>query len=140
PRGCLLSIGSQMAAYRGLAGMDGGAGSTAGVRPAGGGVDEVFRALGDASRARLVDSLNARSGQRLNERCAGLDMTRQSVSKHLAVLEAANLVSTRRQGREKLHYLNAEPVNAIAERSISQYHRDRVRALADLKTALEQPM
>jgi uncharacterized protein YndB with AHSA1/START domain len=67
-------------------------------------------------------------------------MTRQSVSKHLAVLEAANLVSTRRQGREKLHYLNAEPVNAIAERWISQYHRDRVRALADLKTALEQPV
>jgi uncharacterized protein YndB with AHSA1/START domain len=62
------------------------------------------------------------------------------VSKHLAILEAANLVTTRRQGREKLHYLNAEPVNAIAERWISQYHRERVRALADLKTALEQPM
>jgi uncharacterized protein YndB with AHSA1/START domain/DNA-binding transcriptional ArsR family regulator len=104
------------------------------------GIDEVFRALADPSRRRLLDSLNARNGQRLRELCAGLDMTRQSVSKHLAILEAANLVATRRQGREKLHYLNAEPVNAIAERWISQYHRERVRALADLKTALEQPM
>ena len=102
--------------------------------------DEVFRALADPSRRRLLDSLNARNGQRLRELCAGLDMTRQSVSKHLAILEAANLVTTRRQGREKLHYLNPEPVNAIAERWISQYHRERVRALADLKTALEQPM
>ena len=102
--------------------------------------DEVFRALADPSRRRLLDSLNARNGQRLRELCAGLDMTRQSVSKHLAILAAANLVTTRRQGREKLHYLNAEPVNAIAERWISQYHRERVRALADLKTALEQPM
>ena len=103
-------------------------------------IDEVLRALADPSRRRLLDSLNARNGQRLRELCAGLDMTRQSVSKHLAILEAANLVTTRRQGREKLHYLNAEPVNAVAERWISQYHRERVRALADLKTALEQPM
>jgi uncharacterized protein YndB with AHSA1/START domain/DNA-binding transcriptional ArsR family regulator len=107
---------------------------------AGEGIDGVFRALADPSRRRLLDSLNARNGQRLHELCAGLDMTRQSVSKHLAILEAANLVTTRRQGREKLHYLNAEPVHAIAERWISQYHRERVRALADLKTALEQPM
>ena len=104
------------------------------------GIDEVFRALADPSRRRLLDSLNARNGQSLRELCAGLDMTRQSVSKHLAILEAANLVTTRRQGREKLHYLNAEPINAIAERWISQYHRERVHALADLKTALEQPM
>ena len=68
-------------------------------------------------------------------------MARQSVSKHLAVLEAASLVTTMRRGREKLHYLNAEPINAIAERWISQYDRERVRALADLKTALEdEPM
>src|SRR6266571_1544184 len=68
-------------------------------------------------------------------------MARQSVSKHLAVLEAANLVTTLWRGREKLHYLNAEPINAIAERWINQYHRERVRALADLKTALEsEPM
>jgi len=101
-------------------------------------MDEVFKALADASRRRLLDSLNARNGQSLRELCAGLDMARQSVSKHLAVLEAANLVTTVWRGREKLHYLNAVPINAIAERWISQYDRERVRALADLKTALEQ--
>ena len=102
--------------------------------------DEVFKALADASRRRLLDSLNARNGQSLRELCAGLDMARQSVSKHLAVLEAANLVTTVRRGREKLHYLNAVPINAIAERWINQYDRERARALADLKTALEEPM
>ena len=104
-------------------------------------IDDVFKALADTSRRRLLDSLNARNGQTLRELCAGLDMARQSVSKHLAVLEAANLVTTVWRGREKLHYLNAEPINAIAERWISQYDRERVRALADLKTALEtEPM
>ncbi|MGH8866831.1 MAG: ArsR/SmtB family transcription factor [Actinomycetes bacterium] len=104
-------------------------------------MDEVFKALADASRRRLLDSLNARTGQSLRELCAGLDMTRQSVSKHLAVLETANLVTTVWRGREKLHYLNAEPINAIAERWINRYDRERVRALADLKTALEhKPM
>jgi len=101
-------------------------------------MDEVFRALADPSRRRLLDSLNERSGQTLRELCAGLDMARQSVSKHLAVLEDAGLVVTMRRGREKLHYLNAAPVNAIADRWISQYDRDRVRVLADLKTALEE--
>jgi uncharacterized protein YndB with AHSA1/START domain/DNA-binding transcriptional ArsR family regulator len=101
-------------------------------------MDEVFKALADASRRRLLDSLNASNGQSLRQLCAGLDMARQSVSKHLAVLEAANLVTTVWQGREKLHYLNAAPINAIADRWINQYHRDRVHALADLKTALEQ--
>jgi uncharacterized protein YndB with AHSA1/START domain len=101
-------------------------------------MDEVFKALADASRRRLLDSLNARNGQNLRELCAGLDMARQSVSKHLAVLEAANLVTTLWRGREKLHYLNAAPINAIAERWINQYDRERVRALADLKRALEQ--
>lgn len=100
-------------------------------------MDEVFRALADPSRRRLLDSLNDRNGQTLRELCEGLEMTRQAVSKHLAVLEAANLVTTRRQGREKLHYLNAEPVNAIADRWIHRYDRGRVHALADLKTALE---
>jgi uncharacterized protein YndB with AHSA1/START domain/DNA-binding transcriptional ArsR family regulator len=100
-------------------------------------MDEVFRALADTSRRRLLDSLNARNGQSLRELCIGLDMARQSVSKHLAVLEAASLVTTRWRGREKLHYLNAAPINAIAERWIAQYDRERVRALADLKTALE---
>src|SRR5919198_817619 len=100
-------------------------------------MDEVFKALADPSRRRLLDSLNVRNGQSLRELCAGLDMARQSVSKHLAVLEAANLVTTRRRGREKLHYLNAAPINAIADRWINQYDRERARALADLKAALE---
>lgn len=101
-------------------------------------MDEVFRALADPSRRRLLDRLNARTGQSLRELCAGLDMARQSVSKHLAVLEAANLVTTVWRGREKLHYLNAVPINAIAERWIRQYDRERAGALADLKAALEQ--
>lgn len=104
-------------------------------------MDTVFKALADASRRRLLDSLNARNGQNLRELCAGLDMARQSVSKHLAVLEAANLVTTVWRGREKLHYLNAAPINAIADRWINQYDRERVHALADLKHALEmEPM
>jgi uncharacterized protein YndB with AHSA1/START domain/DNA-binding transcriptional ArsR family regulator len=104
-------------------------------------MDEVFKALADPSRRRLLDRLNVRNGQTLRELCAGLAMARQSVSKHLAVLEAANLVSTRRQGREKLHFLNPVPINAIAERWMTRYDRARVNALADLKHALEiQPM
>ncbi|SCF13536.1 Uncharacterized conserved protein YndB, AHSA1/START domain [Micromonospora viridifaciens] len=101
-------------------------------------MDEVFRALADPSRRRLLDSLNVRNGQSLRELCAGLDMTRQSVSKHLAVLEAAGLVTTTRRGREKLHHLNAAPINAVADRWIGRYHRERARALADLQTALER--
>ena len=77
-------------------------------------MDEVFKALADASRRSLLDRLHARNGQTLNELCDGLDMTRQAVTKHLAILEAANLVSTIRHGREKLHYLNPVPI-----------HRDR---------------
>jgi DNA-binding transcriptional ArsR family regulator/uncharacterized protein YndB with AHSA1/START domain len=100
-------------------------------------MDEVFRALADPSRRQLLDSLNSRNGQTLGELCGQLDMARQSVSKHLAVLEEANLVTTVWRGREKLHYLNAEPINAIAERWIGRYSRERVRALADLKRALE---
>ena len=101
-------------------------------------MDEVFRALADPSRRRLLDSLNERNGQTLRELDSGLDMARQSVSKHLGVLEAANLISTVRRGREKHHYLNAAPINEIAERWITRYDRDRVRALADLKHALEE--
>jgi DNA-binding transcriptional ArsR family regulator len=99
--------------------------------------DGVFRALADPSRRRLLDSLNARNGQTLRELCAGLDMARQSVSKHLALLEAAGLITTVRRGREKLHYLNAAPINEIGERWITRYDRGRVEALADLKRALE---
>src|SRR3954466_12587703 len=98
---------------------------------------DAFRALADPSRRALLDRLNERNGQTLRELCAGLSMARQSVSKHLAVLEAANLVTTVRRGREKLHYLNAAPINEIAERWITRYDRHRVEALADLKRALE---
>src|SRR5215468_10233225 len=99
-------------------------------------IDEVFKALADTSRRRLLDSLNVRNGQSLRELCSGLDMARQSVSKHLAVLEAANLVTTVWRGREKLHYLNAAPINDISERWIDHYEQQRVEALADLKKAL----
>ena len=101
-------------------------------------MNEVFRALADPSRRELLDRLNARNGQTLNELCSGLAIARQSVSKHLAILEEANLVTTVRRGREKLHYLNAAPINEIAERWITHYDRPRVRALADLKRALEE--
>jgi DNA-binding transcriptional ArsR family regulator/uncharacterized protein YndB with AHSA1/START domain len=101
-------------------------------------MDDVFRALGDASRRRLLDSLNARNGQTLRELCEGLDMSRQAVSKHLAVLEGADLVTSVRRGREKFHYLNAAPINDIGERWINHYERGRVEALADLKRALEE--
>ncbi|MFA5885377.1 MAG: metalloregulator ArsR/SmtB family transcription factor [Acidimicrobiia bacterium] len=100
-------------------------------------MDDVFKALGDPSRRRLLDRLNARNGQNLSELCAGMDMTRQSVTKHLEILEAADLVVIVRRGRERLHYLNAAPIHDIADRWIGQYHRERVRALADLKNALE---
>ena len=99
---------------------------------------DVFKALADPSRRQLLDRLHARNGQNLRELSEGLDMARQSVSKHLGILEAANLVTTIRQGREKLHYLNAAPINEIAERWISRYDRERVRALSDLKRALEE--
>lgn len=100
-------------------------------------MDAVFKALADPTRRALLDGLNRRNGQTLRELCAELDMTRQAVTKHLAVLEAAGLVVTVRRGREKLHHLNAAPINDIAERWISSYDRGRVRALANLKQALE---
>ena len=99
---------------------------------------DVFKALADPSRRLLLDRLNDRNGQSLRELSEGLDMARQSVSKHLAILEAANLVTTIRQGREKLHYLNAVPINEIAERWINRYDQERVRTLSDLKRALEE--
>jgi DNA-binding transcriptional ArsR family regulator len=102
------------------------------------GVDAVFKALADPSRRRLLDRLHADNGQTLGQLCEGLDMTRQAVTKHLALLEAANLVVTLWRGREKLHYLNPVPLNEIAERWIGKYERRRVRALNDLKKALEE--
>lgn len=99
----------------------------------------MFRALADASRRRLLDRLHARNGQTLSELCAGLAMTRQAVAKHLAILEAANLVATQWSGREKQHFLNPVPIQAIADRWMRKFERGRVRALADLKRALEVP-
>ena len=99
-------------------------------------MDEVFKALADPSRRLLLDSLNTRNGQSLRDLCAELSMARQSVSKHLAVLEAANLITTVWRGREKLHYLNAEPINAIADRWINQYERCRIWWRWKLRQAL----
>ena len=103
-------------------------------------MDEIFKALADPGRRQLLDSLRAQDGQTLRSLCAEMRMARQSVSKHLAVLEAAGLVVTVRQGREKLHYLNPAPINEIADRWITQYDQPRLEALADLKRALEKPM
>ncbi len=100
-------------------------------------MDEVFKALADPGRRRLLDALFERNGQTLGELCEYLDITRQAVTKHLAILEAANLVVTMRRGREKLHYLNPVPINEIAERWINKYDEPRLQALADLKRALE---
>ena len=105
-------------------------------------MDDVFRALADASRRELLDRLYAHNGQTLNELCArlaasGASMTRQAVSKHLAILEGANLVATVRRGREKLHFLNPVPIHDIAERWIGKYERHRLSALAELKRGLE---
>ena len=101
-------------------------------------LDAVFRALADPVRRQLLDSLHARNGQTLNELCEGHAMTRQAVTKHLAILEDASLVATRRQGREKLHYLNPVPIHEIADRWIGKYERSRLRALSDLKRDLER--
>jgi DNA-binding transcriptional ArsR family regulator/uncharacterized protein YndB with AHSA1/START domain len=100
-------------------------------------MDAVFRALSDPGRRQLLDRLNERNGLTLTELCDGMGMTRQSVTKHLDVLETAGLVTTIRRGREKLHYLNAAPITDIADRWIHHYDRARAKALSDLKTALE---
>src|SRR5258708_6537655 len=101
-------------------------------------MDAVFKALADASRRELLDQLFKNNGQTLGELCGHLDMSRQAVSKHLAILEKAKLVVTLRRGREKLHYLNAVPIHEIYERWIGKYERTHVQALADLKKGLEK--
>jgi DNA-binding transcriptional ArsR family regulator len=100
-------------------------------------MDKVFKALADASRRQLLDRLRADNGQTLGQLCAHLNMTRQAVSKHLLVLEEANLVAVVWRGREKLHYLNPVPIHEIAERWIGKFEQGRLRALADLKKELE---
>lgn len=100
-------------------------------------IDKVFKALADPGRRRLLDRLHADNGQTLGELCGHLEMTRQAVTKHLKLLEAANLVATIWRGREKLHYLNPVPILEIADRWIGKYERGRLHALADLKKHLE---
>jgi DNA-binding transcriptional ArsR family regulator len=100
-------------------------------------MDEVFKALADASRRELLDRLRADNGQTLNDLCARLGMTRQAVSKHLGILEEASLIATVKQGREKLHYLNPVPIHDIAERWIGKFERQRLQALSELKKGLE---
>jgi len=100
-------------------------------------MDAVFKALADPVRRLLLDKLHVRNGQTLSELCQGQDMTRQAVTKHLAVLEQAGLVATQKRGREKLHYLNPVPIHEIADRWIGKYERARLAALADLKRSLE---
>ena len=101
-------------------------------------MDEVFKALADPSRRSLLDRLHTRGGQTLGELCEGIAMTRQAVTKHLAILEEANLVTTLRHGREKLHYLNPVPIHQIGERWIRKFERAKLIALGELKKKLEQ--
>ncbi len=100
-------------------------------------VDDVFKALADPTRRELLDRLRADNGQTLGELCERLAMSRQAVTKHLAILEAANLVATVWRGREKLHFLNPVPIHEIGERWIAKFERGRLDALADLKRNLE---
>jgi DNA-binding transcriptional ArsR family regulator len=99
--------------------------------------EAIFRALADASRRKLLDKLHGKNGQTLGELCEGLRMTRQAVAKHLAVLKRANLVSWKREGRERRHFLNPVPIHQIAERWISKFEQPRLQALANLKKRLE---
>jgi DNA-binding transcriptional ArsR family regulator len=101
-------------------------------------MDKVFKALADPSRRELLDRLFAENGQTLGQLCERLAMTRQAVTKHLVILEEANLVATVRRGREKLHYLNPVPINEIAERWIGKFERRRLQALSEMKKALEE--
>jgi DNA-binding transcriptional ArsR family regulator len=101
-------------------------------------MDLVFKALADPTRRKLLDRLHADNGQTLGELCERLAMTRQAVTKHLVLLEEANLVATVRRGREKLHYLNPVPIHEIAQRWIGKFERQRLQALSDMKTALEE--
>src|SRR5881227_2747737 len=99
--------------------------------------EAVFKALADAGRRRLLDRLYQRNGQTLRELCDGMNMTRQAVAKHLAILKKANLVSWKREGRERLHFINPVPINEIAERWISKFEVPRLEALSKLKKNLE---
>lgn len=99
--------------------------------------DAVFRALSDPTRRKLLDLLYERNGQSLGQLCENLDMTRQSVTQHLGILEAANLVSTVRRGREKLHFINPVPLHEVYERWVRKFEHNRLRLLHDLKGDIE---
>lgn len=99
--------------------------------------DKVFKALADPSRRKLLDALCAENGQTLGALCEHLDMARQSVTQHLEILEAANLVSVVRRGREKLHFINPVPIHEVYERWVRKFERQRLSLLHDLKAQLE---
>ncbi|SIT35939.1 Transcriptional regulator, ArsR family (modular protein) [Paraburkholderia piptadeniae] len=98
----------------------------------------LFKALADPSRRKLLDLLHAHDGRTLNDLCEHMDMTRQGVTQHLDLLEAANLVATVRRGREKLHFLNPVPLQEIYERWIAKFEKPRLKALSKLKRRLEK--
>jgi DNA-binding transcriptional ArsR family regulator len=100
--------------------------------------DKVFKALADTSRRKLLDRLRKKGGLSLGELCEKHNMSRQAVTKHLALLEAANLVVTKKRGREKLHYLNPIPISEIYSRWIGKFEQERIQALQNLKQALEE--
>ncbi|MBS1903566.1 MAG: helix-turn-helix transcriptional regulator [Bacteroidetes bacterium] len=100
-------------------------------------MDKVFKALADSSRRKLLDKLFAKNGQTLGELCEHLDMSRQAVTKHLVILEEANLISVKWRGREKLHYLNPVPIHEIMRRWVNKYEDQRLEALSRLKQQLE---
>lgn len=100
-------------------------------------MDAVFKALADPSRRQLLDRLFAENGQTLGDLCAGLAMSRQAVTKHLVILEEANLIATQKRGREKLHFLNPVPIHDIGERWIAKFEHGRLDALSTLKKKLE---
>ena len=99
--------------------------------------DKVFKALADPTRRRLLDLLHEKNGQTLGQLCENLDMARQSATQHLALLEEANLVSTAKRGREKLHFINPVPLHDIYERWVRKFELERLKTLHDLKTELE---
>lgn len=101
-------------------------------------MDKIFKALADSSRRQLLDELYKKNGQTLGELCGHLEMTRQSVTKHLIILEEANLIVIDWQGRNKIHYLNVAPIGEIYERWIRKYDRNRIAVLGELKKNLEE--
>ncbi len=100
-------------------------------------MDKIFKALADSGRRKLLDHLFSNNGQTLGELCEHLEMSRQAVSKHLKILETANLITINWKGREKLHYLNPVPINEIYIRWINKFERTQLKSLDDLKKNLE---